>query len=129
MEGSELSPLGVHHPDITAGAADFLWPLNSYSVKLENTRIIKSGRGKLYGFTVWNSNASAQFVLLFDHEGVPPSTALPVSVYPVAGASTLFIGYADVGRSFNQGIVLANSSTGASFTVGSADCWFDAQYL
>jgi hypothetical protein len=32
-------------------------------------------------------------------------------------------------RFFNNGIVVANSSTSATLTIGAADCWFDCQYL
>jgi hypothetical protein len=105
------------------------WPRNTYSSAFEAARVVKSGGGKLYGFSVFSSNVAAQFVLLFDQRTVPANGTVPVMCFPVAAASALLVGYGDTGRTFEGGCVLANSSTSSSLTAGSADCWFDVQYV
>ena len=107
------------------------YPLNSSSIIYEAERVVKSGPGTLYGFSVYNSNASAQFVLVFDADGTGAltSSSVPRMVYNAQGSSTLGVYWGVVGRAFSRGIIIANSSTGPTFTAGSADCWFDAQYV
>jgi hypothetical protein len=94
-----------------------------------NALVVKTGPGKLYGFTAYSSNAAAQFILVFDATAVPANGTAPAVVFTVAGTSNLGVSWADVGRTFNTGCVLANSSTGPTLTIGAADCWFDAQFL
>ena len=103
-------------------------PLNSRSVAYEAFRVVKAGPGTLYGFTVYNSNGAAQFILVFDAQELPANTAVPVAVFTVATVQNLGVEWLP-GRTFERGIVLANSSTGPTLTIGSADCWFDAQYV
>ena len=103
-------PPGLSPADYTFGEAGVTWPLSKHSNGYSTNLVVKSGMGKLFGFTVFNSKASTQYILLFD-------------------AATLLVSYGMVGRAFNTGCVLVNSSTANSKTVGSADCWFDAQYL
>lgn len=105
-------------------------PANSFSQGEEAFRPVKAGAGLLFGFTVRTSRATAQFILLFDtaNMALPANGAIPVVPFDIAALSTLMVSYADVGRSFQQGILLVNSTTRTSLTVGSADCWFDVQY-
>ena len=106
-------------------------PLNSHSIAYESFRVIKSGPGTLFGFSVYNSKISAQFVQLFDMEGVSQlaTGAVPVFVMSVATVADREVSWVIPGRFFARGIVIANSSTGPTYTAGSADCWFDAQYI
>lgn len=104
------------------------YPRNRTSTAYGNSILVKSGVAKCFGFQGYNSGA-AQFVLVFDAKDVPSAGAIPVLVIPVA-ATSLFSGYfGSIGRSFDHGIVLANSSTGPTLTIGAADCWFDVQYV
>ena len=36
---------------------------------------------------------------------------------------------ADLGRAFQAGIVVCNSTTAVTLTIGAADTWFDVQYV
>src|SRR5437899_5413273 len=105
------------------------WPLNSTSLGLENSRVVKSGAGRMYGFGGFNNSAATQFILVFDVEKVPSAGAVPVYWLSVATVSNFGVFWGDVGRFFDRGIVITNSSTLATLTIGAADCLFDAQYL
>lgn len=102
--------------------------LNSTSVAYEASRVVKAKPGTLFGLTGYNSKASAQFIHVFDAPGTPAEGAIPVVVISVAASSPFSIDWGALGRTFERGIVLVNSSTGPTKTIGSADCWFDAQY-
>lgn len=106
------------------------WPFNFHS-NAYSASIVKPGSCKVFGFGVFNSNASTQYILVFDRAVVPGSGSTDglVIPLPVATLSTLLVSYGDTGRTFERGIVLANSSTANSLTPGSADCWFDIQWL
>lgn len=102
--------------------------INSTSTAYEASRVIKSSAGRLYGVSGYNSKASAQFIQLFNSTTVPADTAVPVFVMTVPASSNFSIDFGTYGRFFSTGIAIANSSTGPTKTVGSADCFFDAQY-
>lgn len=120
---------GYQAPWWWGGEASQGFPDNNRSVAYENTRQLKSGPGVLFGLSVYNSNASTQFVQIHDAAAIPADGAVPAFFFPVATASAVFVQYAPPGRFFKQGIVVCNSSTGPTKTVGSADCFFDAQFI
>lgn len=105
------------------------FPCNSTSNALENSRVVKSGAGLLYGFSGFNNKAGSQFIQVFDASAVPADGAVPVFVMTVPTVANFSVSWGTVGRAFSRGIVLVNSSTAATKTVGSADCWFDVQYV
>src|SRR5947207_5529092 len=87
-----------------------LLPLNVHSNALQSVRFVKAGAGVLYGFQVLNTNASAQFIQVFDKATGPASGDVPVVVFTVAGSGNLPVNWLP-GRTFLVGCVLANSST------------------
>lgn len=103
-------------------------PSNHRSNALAASLIVTTGPALLYGFTVLNTNASAQFIQLFDARDLPADTAVPDCVFTVPGSSNLPVQWIPW-RTFNVGIVMCNSSTAATKTIGAADCFFDAQYV
>jgi hypothetical protein len=117
----------AHAAEVYAQANYESLPANKRSTVLASS-IVVSGAHELYGFTVNNTKASAQYILVFDLAVLPSNGAVP-DVSLTAAAST------DKGvvwlpaRRMNQGVVIANSSTADSLTIGSADCFFDVQYL
>lgn len=102
---------------------------NSTSNALEASRVVKSGRTRLYGFSGTNTKASAQFILAFDATTIPANGTVPKFVMTAAASSDFWVSWTPAWRDFRDGCVLCNSSTAATLTIGSADCWFDAQYL
>jgi hypothetical protein len=105
------------------------FPDNNHSNALEASRVLKVGPGVLFGLSVFNNNAATQFIQLHDSQTVPADGAVPVFFFPVATQSSFFVQYAPPGRQFLYGIVVCNSSTGPTKTVGAADCFFDAQFV
>jgi hypothetical protein len=89
--------------------------------------IVKATGGTFFGLTGYNSKGSSQFIQLHDSATLPADTAIPEVVFTVPATSNFSLDYS-VGREFKLGIVVSNSSTGATKTIGSADCWFDVQY-
>lgn len=104
-------------------------PLNSHSNAYANALQVKSGPGYLLGFTCYSSNAAAQFIQVHDSQTLPASGAVPCLVVTVAAASNLAVYFNTPGRSFLYGIAIVNSSTGPTYTAGSADTFFDAQFI
>jgi hypothetical protein len=105
------------------------YPLNVTTTVYAAALLVKSGPGTLYGFSGYNSRTSAQFILVLDFPGgIPADTAVPKIVLTVAATSNFWY-QAIPSRRFERGIVICNSSTAATKTIGSADCWFDVQYV
>ena len=98
------------------------------STALEASHVVKAGSGRLYKLTVNNTKASAQFIQVFNSTTVPADTAVPILSYVVAANANLDINF-EAGRFFSTGISVSNSSTSATKTIGSADCWIMAEYL
>ena len=104
-------------------------PFNASSSGLAASILASAGVARLYGFTVYSSRISAQYILVFDLQAVPANGALPaMPALKIAADANLSVYFGSVGRSFDRGIALCNSSTASSLTLGSADCWFDVQY-
>lgn len=122
--------LEVGKPYWTQGEGADQWPLNKHSNVLSRSLVVKTGPGKLYGFSVLSTNVGAQFVLLWDRVDVPANGDTTLcQPFVIAAAGNLGISWGDVGRTFLYGCVLTNSTTAGSQTAGALDCWFDAQYI
>lgn len=89
--------------------------------------VISASPAKLHRVSIYNNSGSAQFVQLHDAASLPADTAVPKAIIRIATASSFVWDFGDSGRVFNTGIVICNSSSGATKTIGAADCWFDAQ--
>jgi hypothetical protein len=103
-------------------------PYNSTSSGYETSRKAASGPCKLFGLQGYNSGA-AQFILVINDEELPSNGAVPEIIIAAAATSIFSAYFGTAGRWFSRGIILANSSTGPTLTIGAADCWFDVQYI
>ncbi len=125
-----LSGYDLLNPEVLRGQIDGSanLPTNHRSNGLVASLVVTTGASLLVGFQVLNTNASAQYIQVFDALALPADTAVPDSVFTVPGAGNLPVQYLPW-RSFNTGIVLCNSSTAGTKTIGAADCFFDVQYI
>ena len=99
------------------------------SVAYEASPIVKATPGTIFSVTGYNSKTSAQFIQLHNSATVPANGAVPAIVFTVPASSNFFYDFGEIGRFCSAGIVLCNSSTGPTKTLGSADCWFNVQYV
>ena len=90
--------------------------------------IVKADKGTLYGLTGYNNKSSSQFIQIHDAASLPANGAVPKIIFTVPATTSFSLDY-EVGREFQIGIVMSNSSTAATKTIGSSDCWFDVQYI
>jgi hypothetical protein len=108
-----------------------VWP-NSGGTTVATTAlaaslVIKATPGKLLMLTIYNNKGSSQFIQLHNATALPSNGAVPVLSINIATVTTILLPIPQLtGMDFSTGIVVANSSTAASLTVGSADCWFTA---
>jgi hypothetical protein len=107
---------------------DALLPLNYTSPALASSCVVKTGPGLLVGFTVTNTSASSQYVLVFDATTLPADGTIPILAASVSANTTSTFNWIP-GRTHQHGIILCNSSTNTSKTIGSANCIFDVQFL
>ncbi len=100
---------------------------NANSRGVANSLIVKTSPGLLFGITV--SSVTSQFILVFDATAVPAETTVPLISFDIAATSTKGIAWVPVPRGFSNGIVVCNSSTQHTKTIGTANCIFDCQFV
>ncbi len=103
-------------------------PPENYATGRQDNNVVVPGNIVVYGFTVYNTKSSAQYINVFDASLLPGDTAVPLFSWPVAANNGVAFAFPTNGRRFKTGLVLNNSSTDATKTIGSLDCFFDVQY-
>ena len=103
-------------------------PTNASTTAYAASLIVKASAGVLYIVTGFNSRSSGQFIQIFDSATLPADTSVPKIIFYVESNSNFSFDLGVYGRAFSSGIVVCNSSTGPTKTIGAADCWFDVQY-
>lgn len=88
---------------------------------------IPGGQARLHRVTATNTNAAQRFIQIFDATSLPSNGATPLITFPLATTASTIppLDLGVYGRVFQNGIVIANSSTEATLTLGSADSFFD----
>ena len=103
-------------------------PRNATTQALSASFVIWTGRARFEGMQGVNNNAAATFVHIYDQATVPSNGAVPRVVIRAAGSDNFSIYFGSLGRWFETGIVVVNSSTLATLTISTADLWVDAQF-
>ena len=102
-------------------------PANATSIVNEASRIVKTSPGLLFSATGYNAKSSQQWIQFHDSTSLPADNAVPKITFLVPATSNWSIDFPN-GRQFSSGIVICNSAAQAIKTIGSTDCWFDAQF-
>ncbi len=97
------------------------------SVAAEASTIAKASAGTLYLITGYNAGG-AQFVQVHNSATVPTDSAVPAISFAVAATANFTYDLTGIGRWCSAGIVVCNSSTVATKTLGGTDCWFNVWY-
>lgn len=127
--GLSLFEAGSYHVDPQAMAELVRRLPSRNSQGLASSFVVKPTSGLLFGFTVTSTNAAAAFIQVFDLAAVPADATVPLFSFNVAAGNFVSASWVPYPRAFRNGIVLCNSSTQGTKTIGSADCLFDVQYL
>lgn len=122
-----MSAMGTADMPQGLEAGLYYGPLNFNRQQLLSS-IIVPGRIVVYGFTAYSTKGSAQFLNVFDAEKLPADGAVPLFSFPLAANNGVGFAFPPTGRQFQTGLVLCNSSTDSSKTIGSADMLFDVQF-
>lgn len=123
---------GMIYPEYLAETTTTPWdqlaPFNFNPAAAAASGVVKAGPGALFGWTVANGNAALRWLQFFDATTVPADTTIPtLSIGMAIGASSVITLIRP--RIFLKGIVVCNSSTATTKTVGAADSIFDIQYV
>lgn len=93
---------------------------------LATNLVIKSSEGILISLVGHNDNAAARYIQVHNAASLPANGAVPTYVIFVPADSNFSLDIPLSGAPFTNGIVVANSTTLATLTLGSADSWFTA---
>lgn len=113
---------------VPVSEAGYPVPTNNAPGRLVNAVVITS-HIVVYGFTAFSTNASTQYVLMFDARSVPGAGAVPILSLDCQTNTLRGVSYTPNGREFFEGLVLVTSSAAGSLTANAAaDTIFDVQY-
>jgi len=101
---------------------------DNYAPNVLRASFVVPGSIVVYGFVFYSTKGSAQYLNVFDAGSLPADGAVPLWSWNIAANTGVGVAYQPNGRWFKSGLVLCNSSTDATKTIGSADCLCDVQF-
>jgi len=87
------------------------------------SKVVKASGGALYWMYGHNSGPT-QYIQVHNATSLPANGAVPSILIVAAAGANFVLEFSKFGIWFPTGIVLCNSSTGPTKTIGAADCWF-----
>jgi hypothetical protein len=97
------------------------------STALEKSHVLKDSGGTLLSLVVTNTNAADRYCFVFDKASAPVAVDKPILFFKVAAGTTEAF---SIPTRFSSGIAVGNSTTtGPTYTEGSADNWFLANVV
>lgn len=95
-----------------------------HSAEYESAHVFKASPGTL--ITAWccYNSGPDQFIQLHNSATLPADGAVPVAICPIKAGQTCSFSIDISGMPFDAGIVVCNSSTGPTKTIGAEDCFF-----
>lgn len=128
VPAGDLYPAVTTYPSHPSSDAAYA-PTNATTTAYAASLVAKATPGVLYGFSGYNSLNAEQFIHVHDASSLPANGAVPKILTKAAPLSPFSYEAGRLGRYFGTGIVICNSSTGQTKTLGAADCWFDVQVI
>ena len=96
-----------------------------HSADFEASHVIKNGPGYLVSLVGYNSGA-AQFIQVHNYASLPADGTVPTYSFTVGASQNFSLDIPITGARFSTGIVVCNSSTANTKTVGGNDVFFTA---
>lgn len=123
---------GLIYPDevaeVTRTPWDQLAPFNFNPAAAVASGVVKNKPGAVFGWTITNTNAATRWIQFFDAATLPADTAVPLITIQLTTGATSQVTLIRP-RIYLTGIVVCNSSTSATKTIGAADSFLDIQYV
>ena len=123
---------GAPEHDVKAMAFFNPYPVNaanaaSLIAKVCNQNGLTGQVARLHRLMATNMNGSTRYIQVFDSATLPADGAVPLLIFPLATLTSISppIDFGVYGQTFVNGIVVCNSSTEATKTIGSADSFFN----
>jgi hypothetical protein len=109
--------------------AAFAQEINLYSsAAAEASAVVKSSSGRIYMLVGHSTSGSDQWIQVHNTTSLPANGAVPVISFKATAGKNFSFSIPEPGIPLNTGIVVCNSSTQLTKTIGSADCSFYVLY-
>lgn len=109
------------------GIVNFTPPVYD-SPDYEKSKVVKDSAGTLFNISGYSKRVTKQWIMIFDSDTLPSDGAVPLIVIPVDGQDSFYWDSRDYPKEFSTGIVVCNSTTGDTKTIGDDDCLFNVNY-
>jgi|GEM_PF-3337838 len=101
-------------------------PLVIASTAAEASHVIKGSAGTLYGFVA--ESTVTQFIQIYDSTTLPADAVVPFLTVAITANVPVAVQFGDLGIRCATGIVIGNSTTYLTKTIGAANTLFNVQY-
>jgi hypothetical protein len=108
--------------------SEVLYALRANVVAQAASLVVKASKGGLLRITGFNALAGTQFLQVFDASALPADASVPLLVYALSASSPFEVNFGHTPMPMQNGIVVCNSTTGPTKTIGAANCLFTVLY-